>query len=125
VGFKEKFGLKEGFSLWGAHKISWRSTGVQNLVFHPAMTSIMIGPLIAFWSVGWWLWPAAAWAGIVNGKYHEWTQFISRDKPHVCPECGHVHGGRNPNLLERGLDILGHVAIPALVVGLLELFGVL
>lgn len=125
MGIKEKLGLKEGFKVWGLEKISWRTTGVQNLTFHPAMTAAIIGPLIASMALGWPFWPASAWAGLVNGKYHEWTQFWSREAPRKCEGCGLVAGGRNLNLVDRFLDVLGHVVKPALAVGLLELFGVL
>jgi hypothetical protein len=125
MGIKEKLGLKENFKLWGLKKISWRTTGVQNLVLHPLVTITCITPLVAFQAVAWPLWPAAAWAGLVSGGYHEWTQFLSRPPPKPCKQCETVQGGRNLNLLERGIDVLGHAAIPTLIVGLLEVLGIL
>lgn len=76
-------------SFWGWEKISWRTTGLQNLVYHPLIVIGILGPLLVYPH-----WGTALWAGITSGVYHEWTQADA--------------GAGRPNLMERILDVLGH-----------------
>lgn len=78
---------EKGF--WGIVKISWRTTGLQNLVYHPLIIcAIFVGPVLhpAHWTY--------LIAGLLSGIYHEWTQADA--------------GEGRPNLLERIIDVLGH-----------------
>lgn len=93
---------EKGF--WGIVKISWKTTGLQNLVYHPLIIlAILLPPMIVVTvaTTGVSVHPAIwAWttAGLLSGIYHEWTQFDA--------------GEGRPNMLERIIDVLGHTWPP-------------
>lgn len=91
---------EKGF--WGLKKISWKTTGVQNLVYHPLIILAIFLPsmiVVALAGVPFhpavWTWTVA---GMLSGIYHEWTQADA--------------GAGRPNMLERILDVLGHTWSP-------------
>jgi hypothetical protein len=95
----EKFQLESDADWWGIDKlitktgkIDWWKIIRQQLLLHPFYVA---GTFV------WLLWPewwTVLVASVLYALEHEWTQFLS-----------HSPQDRNPNLIERGLDVCGFI----------------